>query len=161
MAATFDLHRLLERTDVYGRAAGASEATLAAMRDMLASPLAARLLALTEDELHSVLVNDAYKIKMHQMYAKYFQGAHARAPSWWPHAPRTTLPLHQACSQPSTTRSSAPAQASRRTLRSTSGARPRRWSRSSSSTRSSGPSSSGTWRSCRPRARCPRWCWMR
>ena len=73
--ATIEVSRLIERAQFYGRAAGASDATVAAMREMLASPLAARLLALPEDELHSLLVNDAYKIRMHQMYARYFQGA--------------------------------------------------------------------------------------
>ena len=66
--------RLIARTQLYGRAAAASQQTVDAMREMLASPLAARLLALPEAQLHGYLVNDAYKIRMHQMYARFFQG---------------------------------------------------------------------------------------
>lgn len=70
-----DIDRLITGVNKYGAAAGASQSTIDAMREMLRTPLVARILALSDDELHSVLMNDAYKIKMHQMYAKYFTGA--------------------------------------------------------------------------------------
>jgi hypothetical protein len=73
--ALIDLERLISSVIKYGAVAGASQSTINAMLEMLRMPLVARLLALSDDELHSVLMNDAYKIKMHQMYAKYFTGA--------------------------------------------------------------------------------------
>jgi hypothetical protein len=72
---SIDLDRLISGVSKYGAAAGASQSTIDAMREMLRTPLIARILSLSDDELHSVLMNDAYKIKMHQMYAKYFTGA--------------------------------------------------------------------------------------
>lgn len=66
-----DLECLLARLDTYAARHGVQPRTLAAMRELLTSATVAALLQLPPADWSSVLVNDAYKFKMHETYAKY------------------------------------------------------------------------------------------
>lgn len=58
MGEPVDAERLCERVRHYAKAAGASEAACRQMLDMLQSPLGKAVLALPQQQLDSLLVND-------------------------------------------------------------------------------------------------------
>mmetsp|Transcript_39795 Transcript_39795/g.112908 ORF Transcript_39795/g.112908 Transcript_39795/m.112908 type:complete len:600 (-) Transcript_39795:234-2033(-) len=69
-----DVDRLLERASLYGQLAGASLETRGWMYMMLASPAGRYILSMSRKEMLQYMVNDAYKAKMHKVYAKYYSG---------------------------------------------------------------------------------------
>lgn len=81
-AEQIDQPRLLQRAEYYASKAGAGAATLAQLRGMLQSGVGRRILQLSNEQLHSYLVNDAYKVRMQAMYAEYFTGAAAQPACW-------------------------------------------------------------------------------
>mmetsp|Transcript_41353 Transcript_41353/g.104812 ORF Transcript_41353/g.104812 Transcript_41353/m.104812 type:complete len:613 (+) Transcript_41353:60-1898(+) len=74
---TVEPERLVRRTKFYAERAGAAEEYVAGMEALLTSKCGAAVLAMSKEELHGVLNNDAYKAKMHKMYAKYYGGVSA------------------------------------------------------------------------------------
>ncbi|KAG2444052.1 hypothetical protein HYH02_008995 [Chlamydomonas schloesseri] len=73
-----DVPRLHQRLGAYAAAYGLPAAAAAQLAALLATPLAARLLAAPPAALHAQhLVTDAYKPRMHVMYDKYMTGVTA------------------------------------------------------------------------------------
>ncbi|KAK9809710.1 hypothetical protein WJX73_008711 [Symbiochloris irregularis] len=72
-----DVERLQSRAITYAKRAGASAQSVAAMDQLLQTPLARHLLELSAEELEADLVNDAYKPKMHKLYCQLYTGVSA------------------------------------------------------------------------------------
>ncbi|KAL4431465.1 hypothetical protein ABPG75_006721 [Micractinium tetrahymenae] len=66
-----DPEALLARCDHYARREGASAETLARLDAFCRDPVTRAILALPEAELDALLLNDAYKARMHKLYARY------------------------------------------------------------------------------------------
>ncbi|KAK9838087.1 hypothetical protein WJX81_000247 [Elliptochloris bilobata] len=72
-----ELPRLRERVQFYALRAHADADLIAALDEMLDSPLGRRVAATSEADLVALLLNDAYKPKMHRLYALSYGGVTA------------------------------------------------------------------------------------
>ncbi|GIL71853.1 hypothetical protein Vretifemale_2320, partial [Volvox reticuliferus] len=72
-----DIPRLYRRLQTYAAAYDIPSHAVRQMEELIATPIAVRLLQLPRARLHDFLVLDAYKPKMHVMYDKYLSGVTA------------------------------------------------------------------------------------
>ncbi|DBA73502.1 hypothetical protein WJX77_001486 [Trebouxia sp. C0004] len=70
-----DVNRLKLRAVHYAQTAGASAETTEALGAMLDSKIGLKIASLSQQQLFTELINDAYKPKMHKIYSSFLRGA--------------------------------------------------------------------------------------
>lgn len=71
---SIDPAELLSRSEHYAKREGANADILGKLAAFLRDPTTCAILGLPEERLEALLVNDAYKPRMHQLYARYMPG---------------------------------------------------------------------------------------